>query len=111
MERSSSVLAPVFFGDEFIACGEIIRLLSVTVFFIAWANVIRTQYLIPNKRDSIYLTSTMVTFLTFKDKRNGWKSPTAYVKVNGEEKSIKDSSTFILSMSETLALMDFTAAA
>ena len=50
----SSVLAPVFFGDEFIACGEIIRLLSVTVFFIAWANVIRTQYLIPNKRDSIY---------------------------------------------------------
>ncbi len=56
----SSVLAPVFFGDEFIACGEIISLLSVTVFFIAWANVIRTQYLIPNKRDSIYLTSTMV---------------------------------------------------
>lgn len=56
----SSVLAPVFFGDEFIACGETIRLLSVTVFFIAWANVIRTQYLIPNKRDSIYLTSTMV---------------------------------------------------
>ena len=56
----SSVLAPVFFGDEFIACGEIIRLLSVTVFFIAWANVIRTQYLIPKKRDSIYLTSTMV---------------------------------------------------
>ena len=56
----SSVLAPVFFGDEFIACGEIIRLLSVTVVFIAWANVIRTQYLIPNKRDSIYLTSTMV---------------------------------------------------
>ena len=56
----SSVVAPVFVGDEFIACGEIIRLLSVTVFFIAWANVIRTQYLIPNKRDSIYLTSTMV---------------------------------------------------
>ena len=26
----------------------------------SWANVIRTQYLIPNKRDSIYLTSTMV---------------------------------------------------
>ena len=56
----SSVLAPVFFGDEFIACGNIMRLLSVTVFFIAWANVIRTQYLIPNKRDSIYLTSTMI---------------------------------------------------
>nr|WP_243164974.1 Coenzyme F420 hydrogenase/dehydrogenase, beta subunit C-terminal domain [Blautia massiliensis (ex Durand et al. 2017)] len=31
-----------------------------------------------------------ITYLTFKDKRNGWKSPTAYVKVNGAEKSIKD---------------------
>lgn len=56
----SSVLSPVFFGEEFAACGTIIKLLSVTVFFIAWANVIRTQYLIPNKRDSIYLTATIV---------------------------------------------------
>lgn len=56
----SNILSPIFFGEEFTACGEIIKLLSVTVFFIAWANVIRTQYLIPNKRDSIYLTSTMV---------------------------------------------------
>ena len=31
-----------------------------------------------------------ITYLTFKDKRNGWKLPTAYVKVNGEEKTIKD---------------------
>lgn len=57
------------------------RLLSVTVFFIAWANVIRTQYLIPNKRDSIYLTSTMVGAILnliinwmFGEKiGNGWK--------------------------------------
>lgn len=31
-----------------------------------------------------------ITYLTFKDKRNGWKSPTAYVKVNGKERMIKD---------------------
>ena len=31
-----------------------------------------------------------ITYLTFKDKRNGWKSPTAYVKVNGSERPIKD---------------------
>lgn len=31
-----------------------------------------------------------ITYLTFKDKRNGWKSPTAYVRVNGEEISVKD---------------------
>lgn len=56
----SNVLSPVFFGEEFTACGDIIKFLSVTVFFIAWANVIRTQYLIPNKRDSIYLISTTI---------------------------------------------------
>lgn len=56
----SNVLAPVFFGEEFVACGDIMKLLSVTVFFIAWANVIRTQYLIPNKRDRIYLISTTI---------------------------------------------------
>lgn len=31
-----------------------------------------------------------ITYLTFKDKRNGWKSPTAYVKASGEEVLIKD---------------------
>lgn len=31
-----------------------------------------------------------ITYLTFKDKRNGWKSPTAYVVVDGEEKLIND---------------------
>ena len=31
-----------------------------------------------------------ITYLTFKDKRNGWKSPTAYVKINGKEVLISD---------------------
>lgn len=31
-----------------------------------------------------------ITYLTFKDKRNGWKSPTAFVVVNGQEILIKD---------------------
>lgn len=31
-----------------------------------------------------------ITYLTFKDKRNGWKSPTAFVKINGKEVSISD---------------------
>ena len=40
--------------------------------------------------ESIEKKDGKITYLTFKDKRNGWKSPTAYVKVNGIEKSIKD---------------------
>lgn len=40
--------------------------------------------------ESIQRKDGKITYLTFKDKRNGWKSPTAYVKVNGAEKPIKD---------------------
>lgn len=31
-----------------------------------------------------------ITYLTFKDKRNGWMSPIAFVKINGQEIPIKD---------------------
>ena len=40
--------------------------------------------------ESIQKKDGKITYLTFKDKRDGWKAPTAYVKVNGAEKSIKD---------------------
>lgn len=56
----SFILAPVYFGEEFSACSMIILLLSITVFFTAWANVIRTQYLIPYHYDKVYLSSTII---------------------------------------------------
>ena len=56
----SDVLAPVFFGNQFSACAPLIALLSITVFFISWANVVRTQYLIPNHYDKVYLSSTII---------------------------------------------------
>lgn len=31
-----------------------------------------------------------ITYLTFKDKRNGWKAPTAFVKIKGKEVPIGD---------------------
>lgn len=40
--------------------------------------------------ESIEATRGKITYLTFKDKRNGWKSPTAYVVVDGEEKLVND---------------------
>lgn len=56
----SDVLAPVYLGADFSPCAPLISLLSVTVFFIAWANVVRTQYLIPYHYDKIYIASTIV---------------------------------------------------
>lgn len=40
--------------------------------------------------ESVQKSDGKITYLTFKDKRKGWKSPTAYVKINGGERSIKD---------------------
>lgn len=53
------IFAPVFWGDEFILSGTLIMGLSCTIPFISFANVIRTQFLIPNALDKQYLTSVI----------------------------------------------------
>jgi len=53
----SKEFAPIFFGKEFQESSAIMLGLAPTVIFISWANVIRTQYLIPNSKDKIYLYS------------------------------------------------------
>lgn len=49
----------VFFGEEFAECGRLISALAPTLLFNVWANVIRTQYLIPLNRDKSYIASVM----------------------------------------------------
>lgn len=56
----SPILIPIFLGNDFSSCVEIVSLLSVTILFLAWANVIRTQFLIPRKKDKIYIISTIL---------------------------------------------------
>lgn len=51
---------PLFLGEEFVNAIPVVLLLSITVIFISWANVIRTQYLIPYKKDKIYIKSTLL---------------------------------------------------
>lgn len=50
----------LFFGSEFTKTGMLISLLSITVVFLSWGNVLRTQYLIPKELDKIYITSAFV---------------------------------------------------
>lgn len=52
-----SVFAPVFWGKEFLPSGTVIMGLAITIPFIAFANVIRTQFLIPTERDQEYVIS------------------------------------------------------
>lgn len=40
--------------------------------------------------ESLEARKGKITYLTFKDKRNGWKSPTAFVVADGQEVPIKD---------------------
>ena len=54
----SSNFIPLFLGEQFIDAVPVVSLLSFTVLFISWANVIRTQFLIPQKKDKIYIIST-----------------------------------------------------
>ena len=55
----SNDIVVVLFGYDFYKSGEIIRILSITILASAWASVIRTQYLIPSGKDTIYVISTI----------------------------------------------------
>lgn len=52
--------APIFFGEEFTVCGQLIAYIAVTILFMTWANTIRTQYLIPNHKDKAFIVSVIV---------------------------------------------------
>lgn len=50
----------IFFGSDFEKSGYLIQLLSITIVFLAWGNVIRTQYLIPKEMDKQYIISAFL---------------------------------------------------
>lgn len=53
----SNNFASLFFGNSFNGAGIVMSLLSATIPLLAWGNVIRTQYLIPKKKDKAYVIS------------------------------------------------------
>ncbi|MCI9286561.1 MAG: flippase [Clostridia bacterium] len=56
----ASIFVPIFLGNEFTYSAILVKNLSVTIIFISLASVIRTQYLIPNEKDKIYMFSVIV---------------------------------------------------
>lgn len=56
--------APFFFGKEFQKTGILIMMLATTLPFLSFANVLRTQYLIPREEDKIYIESVFLGALT-----------------------------------------------
>jgi len=51
------VFAPVFWGEDFMNSGNLIICLAVTIPFLSFAGILRTQYLIPNNYDREYVVS------------------------------------------------------
>ncbi len=49
----------VFFGSGFSGCSPVMAVLALAMPFMAWANVIRTQWLIPTKNDRAYIVSVV----------------------------------------------------
>lgn len=56
---TSTPIILLLFGEEFVKSSPILSLLSISLLFIAWANVLRTQWLIPSGHNQIYVTSTI----------------------------------------------------
>lgn len=50
----------IFLGEEFKKTGYLIEMLAITIPFLSWGNVIRTQYLIPKERDKEYIISAFI---------------------------------------------------
>lgn len=50
---------PLFLGAAYAPAAVLLQWMAPTVLFIAWANVIRTQYLIPNHKDKSYIVSVL----------------------------------------------------
>ena len=56
----ASTLVPIFLGQEYTQAGLVLAIISPVVVFSAWANVLRTQYLIPKGRNRSYIVSVVI---------------------------------------------------
>lgn len=50
-------LVPIFFGQGYDKCVYLLYALMPSCIFVAYANIVRTGYLIPRNKDKIYITS------------------------------------------------------
>jgi len=52
--------APLFFGLEFERAGVLITYLAPMIIFVGWANIIRTQYLIPYMKENVFVVAMSI---------------------------------------------------
>jgi len=57
---TSQSFIPLFLGNEFSQAGILLAIIAPVIIFAAWANVLRTQYLIPQGRNKPYIISVVI---------------------------------------------------
>ena len=53
-------LSRLVFGKDFAAVPDIARILTPTILLISWSNVLRTEAVIPQKKDNVYVLSNVL---------------------------------------------------
>lgn len=56
-------LTSVFLGDQYELTSDLLLIMAPAIMFIAFANVIRSQYLIPKRKDRYYLVAVVIAAL------------------------------------------------
>lgn len=60
MAGITNIFIPWFYGVEFTEASSILLVLLPSIVFVSWANVIRTQYLLPNGKDKFFCISVVL---------------------------------------------------
>lgn len=53
----------VFLGEEFIKSGILLKGLTFSILFMTWGSILRTHYLIPKKKDKVFVISVCLAAL------------------------------------------------
>lgn len=53
----SDIFSNVYWGEAFQGCALLLRMFSISIPFMCLAEILRTQYLIPKKKDKYYITA------------------------------------------------------
>ena len=56
----SNTFVPLFLGKEFYESANLIKILAPAIIIMAWANMIKTIYLIPNEKDKEYTIALII---------------------------------------------------
>ncbi|MCD8107329.1 MAG: flippase [Oscillospiraceae bacterium] len=56
----SSEFTPWFFGEEYLPSVQLVSALSMVIFFKSWSTISRNDYLIPQNKNSVYISSVFL---------------------------------------------------